>query len=402
MKQPYFSIVIPTKNRPEFLSDAISSALWQDFDDMEVIVSDNFNDERTKVTVDRFANHPKLKYYRTPHEMNMLDHWEWATTKTSGVYVIVLPDRKLLYQNALKELYKYIHDSLASSINCISYHVNIFDEQKRQMGWNHHLVPSRIFDTQMLIQNFLTEPYYSAKGLDHFFPKTLNSCYKKTYVNEIRSKFKSYHNTAGCTTPDYSSFFINMALNDSVAYFGSPVILSQGDTVSNGRNFGFGKHQAYLASLHITEDELYENLPIRLPIIYNWLTADFLKIQKKVEGNLQNIQLNMENYFYVNYWEVMYKKIMAKIDADITEKMEEEVLAAAQSFNHHIKEHIINRYNSKTEGAQRNEIWKISPLQNILTHGTDYLKANYAQYRIVNLLVKHRFARALNAAGFNY
>ena len=48
MAKPFFSIVIPTKNRPELLRDAIRSVLLQNFDDYELIVSDNFNDERTK------------------------------------------------------------------------------------------------------------------------------------------------------------------------------------------------------------------------------------------------------------------------------------------------------------------------------------------------------------------
>ena len=402
MKKPYFSIVIPTKNRPELLADSLASALWQNFDDMEVIVSDNYNDERTKATVDTFANHSKLKYYRTPHEMNMLDHWEWATAKATGEYVLVLPDRKLLYQNALSKLYTYIHDELKESINCIAYHVNIFDEQKKQMGWNHHVVASRIFDTTLLIKNFLSEPYYSGMGLDHFFPKTLNSCYKKSYVDAIRAKFVSYHNTKGCTTPDYSALFINMAMNECVAYFGTPVLLSQGDAVSNGRNFGFGKHQSYLSSLRITEDELYENLPLRLPIIYNWLIADFIKIQRKFGRGLKNIEIDMKNYFYVNYWEVMYKKSMAKIDIEVIEKIEKELLDIAGAYDLEIQRYIIARYQNKSQDAQRNEIWSISPLQTIWTHGVDYLKANYSQYNIVNAIVKHRYTSAIEAAGYNH
>ena len=46
---PFFSIVIPTKNRPVFLRESIQSILYQDFDDYEIIVSDNFNETETKI-----------------------------------------------------------------------------------------------------------------------------------------------------------------------------------------------------------------------------------------------------------------------------------------------------------------------------------------------------------------
>ena len=36
MPQPFFSIVIPTRGRPELFRDALVSALWQDFDDSKL------------------------------------------------------------------------------------------------------------------------------------------------------------------------------------------------------------------------------------------------------------------------------------------------------------------------------------------------------------------------------
>ena len=44
MIPPYFSILIPTRGRPDLLRDAVVSALFQDFDNFEVVVSDNCND----------------------------------------------------------------------------------------------------------------------------------------------------------------------------------------------------------------------------------------------------------------------------------------------------------------------------------------------------------------------
>jgi hypothetical protein len=41
---PRFSVVVPTRNRPQYLKDAVLSILEQSFPDFELIVSDNSGD----------------------------------------------------------------------------------------------------------------------------------------------------------------------------------------------------------------------------------------------------------------------------------------------------------------------------------------------------------------------
>ncbi len=60
---PFFSVVNPTKSRPTPLQDAIQSVLLQDFDDYELIVSNNFDDERTRQVVEPFLGHPRADIF---------------------------------------------------------------------------------------------------------------------------------------------------------------------------------------------------------------------------------------------------------------------------------------------------------------------------------------------------
>lgn len=43
---PFFSIIIPTRNRPAVVAEAVSSVLAQDFDDIEILVIDDGSDRR--------------------------------------------------------------------------------------------------------------------------------------------------------------------------------------------------------------------------------------------------------------------------------------------------------------------------------------------------------------------
>ena len=61
---PKFSIIIPTKNRAKYLHYTLLSLVEQNFDDFEIIVSDNFSNDNTKEITDKF-NNPKIKYFKT-------------------------------------------------------------------------------------------------------------------------------------------------------------------------------------------------------------------------------------------------------------------------------------------------------------------------------------------------
>ena len=50
-KSPFFSVLIPTRNRPNLTADLINSVLSQSFSDFELIVADNSSDEETQTII---------------------------------------------------------------------------------------------------------------------------------------------------------------------------------------------------------------------------------------------------------------------------------------------------------------------------------------------------------------
>jgi glycosyltransferase involved in cell wall biosynthesis len=107
---PLFSIVIPTRCRPETLFFALKSALDQDFSDFEVIVSDNFsNDETTKV-INSFKD-KRLRYVNTGKRLSMCDNWEFALQHVEGRYAIFIGDDDAIIPGALEKLSKAISET---------------------------------------------------------------------------------------------------------------------------------------------------------------------------------------------------------------------------------------------------------------------------------------------------
>lgn len=51
-----FTVVIPTRERCDTLEHAFHTCVIQDYDDLEIIVGDNFSQDRTRKVVESYKN----------------------------------------------------------------------------------------------------------------------------------------------------------------------------------------------------------------------------------------------------------------------------------------------------------------------------------------------------------
>jgi len=298
MKNKFFSVVIPTKNRPELLRDAISSVLFQNFDNYELIISDNFNNRHTYEVVAEFKNDPHLKYFRTSSELSMPDHWEWATLKASGKYILVLTDRSVLKQGTLNKVYDVIKTSKNAAV--YSWRWALFDN-KRNIVFGDSVTYQdnpRIIKSEDLARYFLKSqqrfPYELSRGL--------NSCYRFDVAENIRER---YGRLFMPISPDFTSAFLLLSQTDEIYYIDKSLFLSQGLEIGNGgRNF-LSTATPYLKTLK--DIDYYLHVPIKAPILENIPFDDFLKIQKLAGGNLRDIKINWVEYFVRCYNELLQK-----------------------------------------------------------------------------------------------
>lgn len=96
-----FSVLLPTRNRLDLLRYAITSVVEQDYQDWEIIVSDNFSEEDVKSYIQSLDD-PRIKYYRTSSFVSVTDNWNNALEKSSGDYVIMLGDDDCLLKGYFK------------------------------------------------------------------------------------------------------------------------------------------------------------------------------------------------------------------------------------------------------------------------------------------------------------
>ena len=102
-----FSVLIPTRNRLEFLKYAIHSVLNQDYDDWEIIIFDNFSEQNISDYI-KSLNDKRVKYFRSSSFVPVTDNWNNALEKSSGEYVIMLGDDDCLMKNYFSTIYNLI------------------------------------------------------------------------------------------------------------------------------------------------------------------------------------------------------------------------------------------------------------------------------------------------------
>jgi glycosyltransferase involved in cell wall biosynthesis len=103
LPEPLVSVIIPTYNRPDYLRQAIASAVQQTYQNLEIIVSDNCSLANPLAIVESFQD-PRIRFWRHPQNVGMIANQLTAFKMARGKYVASLHDDDLWNQDFLAKL----------------------------------------------------------------------------------------------------------------------------------------------------------------------------------------------------------------------------------------------------------------------------------------------------------
>lgn len=114
-----FNVIVPTRERSDTLYHSLMTVVNQDYEDLTIIVSDNFSQDNTKEVAYSF-NDKRIKYINTGKRISMSDNWEFALSHVVDGWVMFIGDDDGLYPWALQLLNMYIqsHNVEAISSKC--------------------------------------------------------------------------------------------------------------------------------------------------------------------------------------------------------------------------------------------------------------------------------------------
>lgn len=107
MNKPKMTVIIPTRERCDVLEKSLKTVTAQDYDNLEIIVSDNFSSDATEQVV-RGANDARVRYINTGKRVSMSHNWEFglsfALSNGTDGWVTIIGDDDGLMPNALSRL----------------------------------------------------------------------------------------------------------------------------------------------------------------------------------------------------------------------------------------------------------------------------------------------------------
>jgi glycosyltransferase involved in cell wall biosynthesis len=90
---PKISIIIPTYNRAKLLERAIESALAQDYQNFEVVVTDNASTDLTRDVTYKYSSDKRFCSYHNHENIGMVNNWKLALEeRINGEWFLILSD----------------------------------------------------------------------------------------------------------------------------------------------------------------------------------------------------------------------------------------------------------------------------------------------------------------------
>jgi glycosyltransferase involved in cell wall biosynthesis len=102
-----FSILLPTRNRLEYLKLAVESVLRQDLEDWQLVISDNCSEQDIAGYVASLDD-GRIVYRRTERPVAVTENWNRALAHSDGDYVIMLGDDDALLGGYLRRMEELI------------------------------------------------------------------------------------------------------------------------------------------------------------------------------------------------------------------------------------------------------------------------------------------------------
>ncbi len=89
---PLLSIIIPTKNRSQYVIPCVQSLMQIESDDIEIVIQDNSDDSKTIEAISKLGKDKRLIYHHSDTQLSMSDNFTHGFESSSGEYVAFIGD----------------------------------------------------------------------------------------------------------------------------------------------------------------------------------------------------------------------------------------------------------------------------------------------------------------------
>lgn len=134
---PLVSICIPTYNRPNQLNEALRSCLDQDYSNIEIIVTDNSNNDQSRLLVEGLKD-DRIHYFKNSENVGPNRNLNACLLKGGGKYLKVLMDDDLLLPTALSEMVSAMEEN--PSVGVVMAPLYVINDKSERISFRAYLL----------------------------------------------------------------------------------------------------------------------------------------------------------------------------------------------------------------------------------------------------------------------
>lgn len=285
---PLFTVIIPQKDRVEYLEHTLRTCMIQDYPNLEFIVADDCSEDGSVEMVKRLAQKdPRIKLIEHEHHVGMRDNFEEALAAVRPGYVMALGGDDGLVPGCFWKMYEILKETGAK---LLTWPLHIFRYADGERG-RRLLIRKKEFEGVRLIKS---SDYLNkiAKSMNYMTIDCPMFYVKGVASTELVERVKSRthdHCFYYCPTPDGFSGIVLAGEVEEYAYYGTPLSINGSSPKSQGLSYKRTDERSVKQSQQFFNDNIRRTMHKELasqqysPLI-TLMTADFLLTARDLPG----------------------------------------------------------------------------------------------------------------------
>ena len=286
---PLFTVIIPQKNRAEYIIHTLKTCMIQDYPNFEIIVSDDCSDDNSvEVIRELMKKDSRIKLFSHNKHLGMRDNFEFALNKVRAGYVMALGGDDGLTPGCISRMFEILSSSKRELLTWtpagFSYPNHKGEKNtfyfKRKNNSSVKFIKSESFLNE-LAKTFC----YQTDECPMFYMKGVVST---TLIDRVKSRTQD-NSFYYCPTPDGFSGIVLAGEVEDYAFTNEPLSLV-GDTIkSQGKNYTRKDNKSKKEAKQFFNDNIRRTMHNQLASqpyspLTTLMTADFLLTARDLPG----------------------------------------------------------------------------------------------------------------------
>jgi len=285
---PLFTVIIPSKNRAEYIGYTLRTCMLQEYPNFEVIVSDDCSHDNSVEVVKELAKlDHRIKLFTHDKHLGMKDNFEYALNKVRPGYIMALGGDDGLTPGCIQRMFDILEEThkelLTWTPAAFSYPTYEGDENIFYVRRKH--APPKILKSEEFLTQLTKTFNYQVSGCPMFYIQGVAST---KLVDRVKSRTPD-HCFYYCPTPDgFSGVVLAGEVEDYVMSY-EPLSIVGTTKKSQGQNYRRTDEQSKKEAEEFFNDNIRRTMHKELASqpyspLATLMTADYLLTAKDLLG----------------------------------------------------------------------------------------------------------------------